>query len=211
LTARTEPEEFVFLKRLALELGASDAKIIPTDLIAVEDRVVLKCKMGCDKYGKTLMCPPHAPTPEEFRKIVSEYNYAMFMKFPSKAEANEELMTQLGKSQNDPTIPASMKEKVDKFWADWKDDKSDMLSQVIKLEKEAMKKGYLLTIGLVSGACLICEKCNVAEGICIHPAMSRYSEEGVGVNVQKTAKNAGILMTFPFEKKPESFALLLID
>jgi predicted metal-binding protein len=41
--------------------------------------------------------------------------------------------------------------------------------------------------------------------------MARYSEDAVGVNVKKTAKNAGIPVTFPFEKSPESFALLLID
>jgi predicted metal-binding protein len=33
----------------------------------------------------------------------------------------------------------------------------------------------------------------------------------VGVNVKKTAANAGIEVTFPFAKTPESFALLLID
>jgi predicted metal-binding protein len=41
--------------------------------------------------------------------------------------------------------------------------------------------------------------------------MARYSEDAVGVNVKKTAKNAGITFVFPFSKNPESFALLLID
>jgi len=51
----------------------------------------------------------------------------------------------------------------------------------------------------------------VETGICIHPSMARYSDDAVGVNVKKTARIAGISVTFPFEKNPESFALLLID
>lgn len=86
-----------------------------------------------------------------------------------------------------------------------------MLSAVVDLEKAAMSKGYTLAVGFVSGSCELCEKCNVDTRICIHPTMARYPEEAVGVNVKKTAKNAGISVSFPFEKKPESFALLLID
>jgi predicted metal-binding protein len=45
----------------------------------------------------------------------------------------------------------------------------------------------------------------------VHPELARWSEDAVGVNVKKTAANAGIPVSFPFAKKPESFALLLID
>ena len=86
-----------------------------------------------------------------------------------------------------------------------------LLDIVHGLEKAASKEGYLLAIGLVSGACQLCEKCNVEEGICIHPTMKRYSEEGVGVNVKATAEKAGLKFTLPFDKNPETFALLLID
>ncbi len=81
-------EKFQFLVKLALEKGAADAKIIPTSKVVVEDRVVLKCKVGCNHYGKTLACPPYTPSAEEFRKIVGEYSYAMFMKYKSNAEAD---------------------------------------------------------------------------------------------------------------------------
>ena len=49
--------DFEFLRKHALELGASDAKVIPTNSVVVEDRVVLKCKVGCNNYGKTLSMP----------------------------------------------------------------------------------------------------------------------------------------------------------
>ena len=211
MASQSELEKFDFLRKLALELGAADAKVIPADKIVVENRVVLKCKVGCSNYGKTLTCPPYTPTADEFRKIVGEYSYALFMKFKSQATADPELAKVLSKAETDPTIPQNVKEKAQKFWAAWKDDKRKMLSAVVDLEKAAMSKGYTLAVGFISGACELCEKCNVETGICVHPTMARYSEDAVGVNVKKTAKNAGISVKFPFEKNPESFALLLID
>jgi len=86
-----------------------------------------------------------------------------------------------------------------------------MLSAVLDLEKAAMSKGYSLALGLVSGFCQLCEKCTLDRASCVYPARARYSEEAVGVNVQATAKNAGIKTKFPFDKNPASFALILID
>jgi len=204
-------EKFEFLRKMALEMGAVDAKIVTADKISVEERVVLKCKVGCSNYGKTLSCPPYTPTAEEFRKIVREYSYALFMKFKSHAKADAKLAKHLSTAETDPTIPQDIKEKGKRFWSAWKDDKLKMLSVVLDLEKAAMSKGYPLAIGFVSGYCQLCEKCTLDRSICVNPAKVRYSEEAVGVNVQATAKNAGIKFTYPFEKNPESFALILID
>ncbi len=210
MAAKNELEKFDFLRKLALELGASDAKVIPAKKVVVEDRVVLKCKVGCNNYGKTLACPPYTPSAEEFRKIVSEYSYALFMKFTSKAQADPELQKSLSASDTSK-LPKETKEKVDKFWASWKYDKKEMLTSVVKLEKEAMRSGYSLAVSFVSGSCQLCDKCQTETRICVHPDMARYSEDAVGVNVKKTAKNAEIQFIFPFPKNPESFALLLID
>jgi predicted metal-binding protein len=204
-------EKFEFLRKMALKMGAVDARIITADKVVVEDRIVLKCKVGCPNYGKTLACPPYTPTAEEFRKIVREYSYALFMKFKSRAKATPKLAKHLSKDETDPTIPQGIKDKIQEFWAAWKEDKLKMLSVVLDLEKAATSKGYSLAIGLVSGYCQLCEKCTLDRTTCVYPTKARYSEDAVGVNVQATAKNAGIKVTFPFEKNPESFALLLID
>src|SRR4030067_3218197 len=108
-------DKFDFLRKLALEIGAADAKIISADKVVVEDRVVLKGKVGCPHYGKTMACPPYTPTAEEFRKIVSEYSYAMFMKFKSQAEADSEVMKKLMVAETDPTVPQEVKGKAAKF------------------------------------------------------------------------------------------------
>jgi predicted metal-binding protein len=134
----------------------------------------------------------------------------MFMKFKTKVEGDSELIKYLSKG-DEHSVPAEMKVKVDKFWSAWKAEMKKLLDIVHDLEKASAKEGYLLAVGLVSGACQLCEKCNVEKGVCIHPTMKRFSEEGVGVNVKATAEKAGIKFTLPFDKNPETFALLLID
>ena len=211
MMSKMDLEKFEFLRKKAFEMGAVDAKIITADKVVVEDRIVLKCRIGCTNYGKTLACPPHTPTAEQFRKIVREYRYALFMKFQSRAKADPELAKHLSKAENDSTIPRNLQDKIQKFWTAWKDDKLNMLSVVLDLEKAAMNKGYPLAIGLISGYCPLCENCTLDRTTCVYPAKARYSEEAVGVNVQATAKNASIKVSFPLQKNPESFALLLVD
>jgi predicted metal-binding protein len=82
---------FQFLLSRANDLGATDAKIIPSGKIVVEDRVLLKCKSGYHMYGHKLVCPPFTPTPDEFRKMLTEYQYALIVKFEAKAEAEEDV------------------------------------------------------------------------------------------------------------------------
>jgi predicted metal-binding protein len=154
---KTTQTIFESIRKKAFELGAVSAEIIPVNKIVIEDRMVLKCSLGCEKYGKTLACPPHAPTPERFRKIVNEYQYAMFMKFNSTAQLEKELIKYLAKTPNS-TVPQDIREKVERFWSAWKNDANKLLDTVIQLEGAAAKEGYLLAAGFVSGACQICEK-----------------------------------------------------
>jgi len=211
MASKVDVTKYQFLAKLALEKGAAAAKIIPTSKVVVENRVVLKCKVGCPHYGKTLACPPYTPSAEEFRKIVSEYSYAMFMKFTTNATADPEVYQHLMTFETDATLPKEIKEKAAKFWQDWKESKRLMLQSVVDLEKAAMNKGYSLAISFVSGHCQLCDKCSTDTKICKHPELMRMSEDAIGVNVKKTAGNAGINFKFPFTNSADSFALLLID
>jgi predicted metal-binding protein len=209
--SQANSEKYQFLIKLALESGVTDAKIIPTSKVVVEDRVVLKCKVGCNHYGETLACPPYTPSAEQFRKIVSEYSYAMFMKFSTTATADSEVYPHLMTYLTDSALSQDIKDKAAKFWQDWKDSKHKMLVSVVGLEKAAMKEGYSLAMSFISGHCQLCEKCNTDTKICKHPELMRISEDAIGVNVKKTAANAGIIFTFPFTSSADSFALLLIE
>ena len=45
----------------AIELGASDAKIIGTDDVIIDERVLAKCVYPkCHGYGTNANCPPYA-------------------------------------------------------------------------------------------------------------------------------------------------------
>ena len=134
----------------------------------------------------------------------------MFMKFTTNATADPEVYKHLMTYQTDLQVPEEIKEKSEVL-AGLKDAKHNMLKSVVNLEKAAMNKGFSLAISFISGHCQLCEKCNTQSKICVHPELARWSEDAVGVNVKKTAANAGITFTFPFAKNPESFALLLID
>ena len=206
----TNISKFNFLKDLALELGATEAKIVPTNEIVVENRVVLKCRIGCNKYGKTLMCPPYAPSVEEFRKSLNEYNYALVFKIKSQAEATPEIAKLLSKKQDDPNLTPKMKKQLKYFWDSWKTDKKELLQKIISLEKAATTKGYTLALGFTTGSCVICDECNIKERICLHPTEARYSAQAVGINVLQTLENAGMPISVPFKKNPESFGLILI-
>jgi predicted metal-binding protein len=206
----TNINQFNFLKDLALQLGASEAKIIPTKNIIVENRVVLKCKIGCNNYGKTLMCPPYAPNIDDFRKTLTEYNYALVLKFQSQATATPEIAQLLSKNQNDPTLTEDQKQKITQFWNSWNNERKQVLEKLRKIEKAAMNNGYPLALAFTTGTCILCDKCNTEQKICKHPTEARCSAQAVGINIMQTLQNAGIPMTYPFQKNPESFGLVLI-
>lgn len=67
------------LIKKAVELGCERAIIIQTNTIAVGRWVQLKCKYGCEEYGKKLTCPPHSPSHEDMREILREYNTALLL------------------------------------------------------------------------------------------------------------------------------------
>jgi predicted metal-binding protein len=136
-------DDFDFLRKLALNLGASEAKIVSSDKIVIEGRIVLKCKIGCTNYGKTLMCPPYTPTAEEFRKIAREYGYALFIKFKSKAEADAEVAKCLSKSETDPPLSPEIGEKVNIFWAAWKKARGKCSQWLLTLKKRPCARATL--------------------------------------------------------------------
>lgn len=210
-SSRKKGGNFKFLLDLAKKLGATDAKIVGSDKIAVENRVLLKCRSGCATYGHKLVCPPFTPSPDEFRKMLKEYDKVLVVKFKGEAEADEETGRNLSKGLcTHPDVPQDLREHVKKFWEAWNADKRRILLKMLELEKAAFNQGYTLALALTAGSCTLCEKCNVT-GNCVYPTMARLPEHSLGVNVKKTLKNIGMPIKFPFEKNPECVGILLID
>ena len=208
--AKGTNKEFGFLLEEARKLGALEAKIISSNKVVVEDRVLLKCRTGCDSYGKKFVCPPFTPTPDEFRKMLKEYRKVLIVKFPAEAEAEEDVGRSLQRNQCSPETSPDLRERTNKFWDVWSGDKRRILLAMLELEKGAFNRGYTLALSLTAGSCTLCAKCNM-EATCTHPTMARYPEHALGVNVKKTLKNVGMSIKFPFEKHPEGIGMLLID
>lgn len=62
----------------AIELGAADAKIIPSDRVLIDERVRAKCFVpSCSSLGKNAHCPPHALDLDFMRKVVNRFHYAI--------------------------------------------------------------------------------------------------------------------------------------
>lgn len=81
-------EKFSKFCELAVELGAVDAKIIEANQVVVKNWVRWKCRFGCDQFGKSLMCPPHSPTPKETLALLKEYNFALLFRRKSSNSKN---------------------------------------------------------------------------------------------------------------------------
>jgi predicted metal-binding protein len=203
--------DFSYLLKKAKELGAVEAKVIPASSVAVEDRVRLKCLTGCDDYGLKFCCPPHAPTVDEFRRMLKDYRFALFLKFQTAAETSDDVTLNIMRYMYDPDVPANAKEKAQSYYAKWLVDAKKILLAVLELERTAFNHGCPFAVGFMAGSCMLCTKCDMSAAACTHPTMMRYPEHAVGINMMKTAKNAGSPIAFPVKGKPEATALLLID
>jgi predicted metal-binding protein len=164
-------------KDKAIELGATRAEVIGARDIIVEDRVVMKCRVPrCFGYGVCAHCPPHAPTPAEMRKVLKEYESAVFFvkDVPAEVIVREE--------GNIPELVAAYQK---------------IFEIVSKIESMAFYDGHYMALGLSAGSCrhVFCgaqENCRALEGeICRFYFKARPSMEAVGCDVFKMAAAAG--------------------
>ncbi|MCB2226609.1 MAG: DUF2284 domain-containing protein [Desulfarculaceae bacterium] len=164
------------LRAQALELGADRAAIISTSDIAVSEAVAFKCRVPrCPNYGTSANCPPHAPTPEEFRKVLAGFSQAILF---NKRFAPEVMIS-----------PKKDAERRGAFRA--------IFQLCADLESAAFYAGHYLAFGLAAGSCkkVLCPKntvCKVLDGeACPAPALARPSMEAVGIDVFQLAALAG--------------------
>ena len=74
---------------MALEAGASDAKLIAPEDVSTAEWVRLRCQYGCGMYGRCLTCPPHSPTPEQTRRVLDEFSTAVLIHSDGEADVCE--------------------------------------------------------------------------------------------------------------------------
>ncbi|MBW1776088.1 MAG: DUF2284 domain-containing protein [Deltaproteobacteria bacterium] len=65
----------------SLSMGALGAKIIDTKRIVFDPRAFLKCRFGCNRWGRYWTCPPHMDLPpERFMEAFSRYQNALILR-----------------------------------------------------------------------------------------------------------------------------------
>lgn len=209
-------EDYKVLERIALEMGCPEAKVISADDVVIEDRVRLKCMVGCPYYGNGLRCPPYTPSVDEFRKMLNDYSFAMVVKVkPQKISDEVMAKYKLGKDKKKHVRLRDQYNDVDKIsssvWADFSGPYRNSLMDLLELESAAFKLGYAFATVFFAGRCMLCEKCNVENDACMNPMIARFSAEAMGINLLKTAENAGMELKFNQDSSPTPMAILLID
>jgi predicted metal-binding protein len=160
------------LRERAIELGASDAKVIPASMIPIQDEVLEMCRAPrCDGYGLSANCPPHSMTPADTRALVIQYEWAVLFKVD--------------------VAPDLLLSK-DRFKAFKR-----IFEMAAQLEAQAVKMGYSRARGFAAGSCkpVFCREveCRVlAQGEeCRVPTLARSSMEAVGINVFELVRQVG--------------------
>jgi predicted metal-binding protein len=153
--------------------------------IPVEKRVALKCAYGCKGYGKRLSCPPNILSVEEFRKIIGEYSSALL------------LVDECDTSQVSDILEV------------WGEIRKDSFHKMLDLEQEAFREGFTFAHLLRPGSCNECDVCNLEK--CIKPELRRFAPEAVGVNLQKTMENTGLVLEFCKPEKIACIGILLLE
>ena len=65
----------------SIELGAEDAKLIDTAKVIFDPRSHLKCRFGCNRWGKFWTCPPHNGISQKmFMESYAKYNVGLVIK-----------------------------------------------------------------------------------------------------------------------------------
>ena len=164
---QTEIDELI---SYAKSMGAA-AQYLATNKIIVSEFAALKCKYGCRGYGKRFSCPPYAPTPEETRKLLAEYQHSIMFRFTER-DGFEGYISPPGEPQTT---------------AAW------VHRSMLALERHAFLAGYYKAFSFSAHPCSVCARCALKDGgmICRFRDQVRPSMEGSGIDVYATAKSIG--------------------
>lgn len=156
----------------ARNLGVSDAKIISTNAIPIENEIIDFCKDPlCESYGKSFYCPPYAMKPQELKAIIKGYDNALIFKIDVSSKV---LLS---------------KARFDEF--------RKIFDIAAHLEASAIEAGFNKSRGFAAGSCkpVFCPEyqCQalVNGKTCRYSDKARPSMEAVGINVFKLIRNVG--------------------
>jgi predicted metal-binding protein len=81
---------FEHLIQYARTIGASDAKLMDAGDIVVDPRSLLKCRFGCNRWGKYWTCQPNISiSADQFKEALQRYETAIVIKCVEPKVAQE--------------------------------------------------------------------------------------------------------------------------
>ena len=181
---REREESFRQLVQMALSDGAKAAKIISARMVVVDERVRLKCEVPrCAKFNQYLTCPPYVMDVATFSRVLSQYEWCLLVQVEAEnLDSTDKCSGRIAGSVLRENLrrhhPYQLK----------------LLSIIERMEAAAFKKGMRFAAGFTGGECVLCERCvdNKMSDPCRHPFQARPAMEGVGIDVVRTAENAGL-------------------
>jgi len=171
----------------AKDLGASQAVATPAADIVLDERTPLKCLVPrCSHYDVHLMCPPNVLSVSEFREVLKCYHSAILIKIDIPLS---DLLRSIGKGEEQPGALTV------EDWMNTERYANKKLHEIVsQVESLCLKEGYYFAIGMLGGACPLCEECvGIKSGLpCRHPFKARPATEAMGIDVMATAKKVGL-------------------
>ncbi|MEW6184974.1 MAG: DUF2284 domain-containing protein [Thermodesulfobacteriota bacterium] len=173
------------LIHLARSLGASEAQILASRDIPVEDHLADLCREPqCRNFGQSPSCPPHVGGPEAFRKFQMNFPQAIIVRL---------------------IVPSSV------LFSNERRGIMGLLHEIVAgIEQEAVQGGFSRAKAFAGGSCkqIFCqdqEDCQVLSngGKCRNPDQARPSLSGFGINVSQLMKVCG----WPAEIKSKTESL----
>jgi len=198
------------LCKLAKELGATNAVSFDAKSVVVDERARLKCSVPiCDDYGLNLMCPPNVMSIQGFREILAKYNHAILIQI--EALIPPEMMEEIQKAEDVAALYKSAR-FIDSYRKTFDPVRSKLHRIVHKVEAQAFALGYRFATGFTAGSCKLCKECVAISSHepCRQPFRARPSMEAVGIDVFKTAENAGLPFEIPAKGKTVWNGLVLV-
>jgi predicted metal-binding protein len=165
--------------------GLEDFRWIDPAGIVVSQWVRMKCRFGCEDYGRNATCPPNVPSVEECRAFFREYSHAAVFHFRKGVRSLEEL----GK------------------WV------KTVHARLIRLEKDVFLSGCEKAFVLLIDSCTLCKECTGSRETCRNPKAARPTVEALAVDVYRTARSVGypIEVRSDMSQEMDRYAILLID
>jgi predicted metal-binding protein len=202
----------------AVEKGAYRAKAFSARKVVVDERVRLKCQIPlCPHFGTTLTCPPNVPGVEEFRKALRLYKTAVLVQTRSPltmsmdAFDKQEVLTYLESHGAGPAQKGAEESEACRNLADVKLQSVRLHKLVNEVETQALALGFHYALGLIGGDCMLCPKCTGPGSACRRPFQARPAMEGVGIDVVRTAAQAGLPFEIPPRQEVVWSGLILVD